>query len=686
MSNFDSLVKYGHASRSSIPLKHQYYYHNFHTSTGETLSLVDIMKYYDDTYLSEGLVQSDIVKFLGIAGRNDKLLDLEKHIAAVVDTTRKGAYSFALTQQQVTDRLESIYHNLVYTSDDLISYISERSYTNIARVEETESEIWLLTKHKCFPLIFKDFTNINLKDINVTFMKYKTYVRFNVSGSGEPFVRHVKRDIYAPILQVDFTTKRGKCYCTSRNYLTVLKFIDNWSIEQQHAIVSLFTDYTIVASKKTNIKFKYIPRPIINKALFTVLRDVMFSGDLGHYILSTEVDTVLEKKLKDSFQMGNRRYNVVKPDVEIIFKATEYHTSPLEVSHAVYVFEQLVNEFFKKNLEIIEYYERAVPDIVLIERQRQKKTKQLIDKLREAEPDIFGKKYTQDCQRSKQPYIVESEEEFESRLKEALKSVNLTLEQFLIDKAKEIKKDSITLSEFLLWFPDERSKDVYPKSKPRLYACVPRTEGEVDKLFSFPFPQIQDNLSLPVPCCFKLIHDQTKRNVSSMYKLSFPKPVPANRKGGIPPYIGTILNEEEYWRFGVDTLEGIITRLANKSINDVLSQVTTIGITDSITIDYIKHMLEKNVPTQTNIYIWSYLLQKNITAYTLDKAYNSILLKVQPWSCPYQFNEHVMIGMNSIGSYEIIRTRSKISHGKGSNIAKFLEFTQVAHLREYLAI
>jgi hypothetical protein len=517
---------------------------------------------------------------------------------------------------------------------------------------ESYSEVFVLTKEICWTLFYSDFPLP--KGITISYMRYKNNWRF--STTRKRFIS--KDDPEIDLLQIEFELNNSRlaCMCFSRNYLTILKFIGIPTILQE-SLLSIFRRFEIIAVTKKDIRVKFLPKPSISKSLIIPLRDVLMTSEVSKFIVTMEQDKPLENKKRSSFMIGGVKITIPKSDSndEIFFRVFE-KISFLDALYFNFFFTKLIAEFHARKLDIIASYQHNIKGLVIEDTKRVKKTKKLIEGLRQAEPTIFGDVYTQDCQYKRQPYIVEPDE-FDEKLREVFGG-DEEIETFLDKKTSDLNRE-VTTKDLLLEFPNEEFREFYPKASIRYYACVGRTNIPND---TYPFPLVQKKVTEPslfssktsqnieefltkrdtsnievrgAPCCYQKLHIEEKATTGGKtHSLTSMKNVPPERKGEVQNYLASFT--KDYYRYGIETFENLLTRPTGR---DVLEFDTSL--------------------TDENLNVWSFHLDTNIVLYETLYIYNTLIFKLIPSFIDEKVNKFIFFTKNTSGTYEIIKAKDK---------------------------
>lgn len=602
-------------------------------------------------------LQKDIVAFLNIE-KEDQLLNL----IFVLTKNEAIPNQFVKSREEMIKEINVLEHRVPFTEPEYNVKLTEQ-YDSFFAIS---SETFILTKRNCRSLIFRKLNELP-REISVTYMRYRNNWRF--STNRKYFVE--KKDSETDVLQIEFElNSRLACMCFSKGNLT--KFIfSNISSSLQNQIVSIFDRFQIIAETKRNIKIKYVPKPGINKSYMIPLRDLIMVGKFSRYLITLETDKPLEQKKRTSFIFAGYKITVSKSDItdELFFKISD-SLSFVDFVYFTVFFKEFLQEFREKTQEIVDSYQMNVKSLFIIETKRVKKTKKLIDDLRDAEPTIFSDVYTQDCQYQRQPYIIGGIDEFKEKLDSMLGKEKL--ENFLKEKQIESKKN-LTIKDFLLEFPTSEYEDLYPLATKRYYACIGRQDMDYRK---YPFPLIQKkvvettditpnkDVSKTVeeflekreevkeeirgaPCCFQKLHEEKQTVTNKSHMLTSMKTVPPERKGILQNYINSF--DHNYYRYGIENFRSFIERI--KPITDVKFQDFKL--------------------TAESLHFWSYCLNVAIILYETISKYNSLVFRIVPSNIDLTKKSFVFFTKNASFTYEQIKTKTKFIHNDKDIISRY---------------
>jgi hypothetical protein len=654
---FDKLLKLNYIKSKTQILDVVYYYWDIRHDTIRFIG--DVIREYNDNHILENLIQHDLLVFFALDTKNYESMRLLN----ILYKREEMPPRFLKSDHEIPEQMKTIERQIPYTN-------ISTTILNTPNIGVTEllSEVYILTKEMCWPLIYSEINDLP-ENIKITYMRYRDNWRF--STSRKYFAE--KRDSEMDILQIEFEINSNlACMSLSRNYLTVLKFTSSLSsLTLQSFIINIFNRFQIIAITKRNIKIKYTPRPSVNKSLIIPLRDVMMTGELSKYMITTETDRPLEKKKRGSFMFAGKKVSLsmTETNEEIHFKISEKLVSYPEVLYFGYAITMFLKEFHQNKDFIIAQYQKNIKSLTIIDIKKVKKTKKLIDNLREAEPTIFADIYTQDCQYQRQPYILDTKEEFTNILKE-LFGDDKGLQSFLDKRSQELAR-KVEIDDLILEFPTGEYETYYPLATKRYYACVGRKGLDSEK---FPFPLVQKKSETEstynrfwskdleqflkirevlnekvrgAPCCFHKLHDETRMPATTTHVLTSMKNVPPERKGVLQNYLSSFLGND-FYRYGMASFEDIITRPKTP-----------------FQIDPQNERFSTYKLTEESLHFWSFTLGVNMVVFELIDKYNSLILKVVPLSIDSNIDKFILFTKNSSGTYEVVKTSETTIHSGG---------------------
>jgi hypothetical protein len=364
------------------------------------------------------------------------------------------------------------------------------------------------------------------------------------------------------------SSKKKVCIVKVKDYLARFAFFHGWSnLDQIKIINEIIGEDNVLAIKKRSIRAEFLPSGVsldlFNKFLVV---DLMTSGSQCHLITFFESNAPVEEKTRTPFKIEKKIGFIQKDPQTFFFRTGDFLSSSIQLQFIASVLSTVLNDLLNKTLtdSIVQYYQSRTK--LSKPEKKQKKTGQRSDILKELEQNIFDTGFTQLCQKGKQPYVVETEEEFIETAEKAFKNDakywepifgNIPLEQRTIKKLIEIKniektkKQQITFNDFLFRFPtEEHLRGEYEGlqfKKERIYACLPRIQGEDP---TYMFPGIRG--SHKAPCCFvNPPKPASKATGIGIHKFGFDKILPAEREGYVSPFIN-LLDSKDIARFGVN--------------------------------------------------------------------------------------------------------------------------------------
>ena len=601
-----------------------------------------------------------------------------------------------------------------------------QNYHNVI-VKETESKILILTKIKPFIMIFKDLsTFIDSSGIPVLIenMQFKAYQRNNKN----------ERRFHSPrtenTFQARITVGKNTCKLSTTDYLSVITFTTEWSRSDQDLVIKLLEDFEIVAITKRDIRLELTPIIPVNISYFFILLDILTSGKNCEHFITHERENVfithnssgeIETK-KHSFYLDEKKFNFVKPGLNIFIKS-DIISSTIEVDYITRMISELLNEFeTEKNSILSDYKNRVLISIGkkldIKEVKKEKKTKQNVDVLRDAEPFIFkNTSYTQKCQKSRQPFIIDTPDTLRKRLEDTLKEPYWRKELDLND-SEEVTIEKILekyqvddIKDLTLEFPTkeliELDSETYGKLTPKLYSCLPRKEKDKSHIFPGVLHTTIKNIDgeeIRVPCCFKRKKDTTvnanKKVGFDSYPLGVTRDLYEGRQGFLPQYLGSILSENEYFRKGVKKPNFIsildeVCKNDNRDFNATFINSWKDGLTKRLfyipkeTEEKILKMLDNEKKLIENINLIGFILGKNIILFETHTMYNSVLISpklINTTISPF-FKSFVGIRINSVNGLEAIITKElAYIHQAESEFAQYITFVYSEFNREIITI
>lgn len=623
-------------------------------------SLYDILENYMFSHYIEGLLQEDIVSFLTPTSREGKnihrVIEIQKFIDCFFQKKEIPTVNFSELPKL------SLLQDIPFTEkkDTVLNDDSE----------EFSSEVYILTKDVCWPIFYKSDLPQLPNNMRISSMTYKDKWRISVGRKSD------QQDDNVLQIELEYNKKLA-CVCFSRNYLTICKFLGVLNKKLQYDLMSIFDRFCIVGTIKKNIKIKFVPKPSINKAYITPVLDLIMTGELSEYLITNELETLLEQKKRINFTFFGKKIGISKSetDDDFHFKIIE-PLSDIELKFVAYALKTFVREFHNRYNDIIKEYEKHFPNKI-VEKKKERKTKHRIDTLRGAEPTIFGDFYTQDCQYTRQPYIVDA-----SNFQEALEIV---------------KKDNSDANEnYILEFPNEKYKDDYPFASQRYYAC---------KNSKYPYPLIQTKLNVGVdsdyesswsknlnefidkradtrqnirgaPCCFSKIHKEKTIGMSTSkgYSLTNMKNVLPGRKGALQNYLSSF---QKGYRYGLETFEDVIKRLGGMIEEVDLSDMADIQATS---LHAQLRSARKHKFTVENVYYWSYVLGINICIFELLYVYNTLIVKMIPMYINMKRMKFKLLSKNTSGNFELVMTETP------DFLTKYLQFCYTIYNKEKILL
>lgn len=711
----------------------------------QPFSVADILARYEFWYIREKEVLHNVAKFLGLSLTSDlerKLIKVWFHqrlfFNKLRDTNTSSIEDRILKEIPPVERplqpedferesastisallnvpkLEGIERPKDYESQMRnIKVIEDAQLRDNLYVKETESKIYVLTKIKPFVLMWlpsdlpkepkEAKETLGSKHVVIDYMRYRSFRR--------------KKNKYTKVhcgphaFAAQISVGKNSCTLVSQNYLTCLYFNSEWAREEQEMVIErLLSKFGVVATTKRDIRLEFIPASSINISYFFVLLDVITSGENCEHFVTHEQESAfvthkpsgdLETK-KHSFYFDNKKFNFVRPALNVLIK-TDTLSSTVEADYVSKVISGLLHEFnMNKDLIIQDYKKRVKTPSKIQETKKEKKTKQNVDVLRDIEQKIFkNTSYTQKCQKSRQPFLVNDEETLVSQINASLDDPYWQKELDL--KAGEVatlekilqKYNVQNVKDFILEFPSEQLIQQYPEVysdiPPKLYACLPRKEKDRSHVF----PGIlrstiknSDGQDIKVPCCFKRRKDGESdtgaKKISTDYPLGVTRDLNEGRQGFIPHYLGSVLNED-YVRKGIKrpNFRSILDEVCKNDRRDLEATFSSTWkqlleergfFVEEETKKEIGEMVEDGEFIK-KVNLISFILKKNIVLFDTINMYNSVLIVPRLHTTTiFPFKDFVGIRLNSVGGLEAIITRySAYIHTQDSDFGQYLRF------------
>lgn len=266
-------------------------------------------------------------------------------------------------------------------------------------------------------------------------------------------------------------------------------------------------EYKIITKKQTSIKGTFtVPKFDFNRAIFA---DMVYTNPIIKYFLyfNEKQKTVFSKPRFYVYYSPNQQGNIPSSLTLTITPQTdgEERSVIIRISHASnlqqantarIVFSKLLSIYNNLYDETVKIYTDLIPNFKTVASIFQKKTKKKEDKktgpravaLRKFQPEMFGSRYPDQCQREKQPYIIKSKEEAEA------------LAETLGDPHKVMYFEGA-------WYACE-PREPDDKNFKHIYPGLKTNTSKTDKKY-------KDSFSL-IPCCYAL--DQFEKSASNLRK------------------------------------------------------------------------------------------------------------------------------------------------------------------------
>uniref|UniRef100_A0A6C0JC12 Uncharacterized protein n=1 Tax=viral metagenome TaxID=1070528 RepID=A0A6C0JC12_9ZZZZ len=601
-------------------------------------------------------------------------------------------------QLKYTKYFSDYEQTLLESYDNMLKIINKNKLCDFIEIIEAKTKIVLLTNIKFNYLFFNDFSQC--EEITPISGHYNEYFRWTKKS---------KNIISNNKVYLEFLFRGKLCSVMIDNYYIEILFFRNWVNDEMKIdfINQLFGD-KILFSKID--RANYIINTRILKKDKYIIHDLLLNGDNTDNIVVDEICSPQSKKNKDYVLINSKLSVISHLDDFIIIKVSKF--DGFFSKHIFGIWCNIFNEFYKFQDKIRIHYSQNVK--FLKEKVKVRKTKLRISNLYEAEPKIFGnnennQKFSQRCQRIRQPYIVDTIEEFYKKLTISIENdpeysnIEISESDYVKPDNKIIleflKDNSLEMEDLIKVFPREEEKHLYPESvKQRLYACLPRNDKVDDKYKIVHFQQNEGLLT--IPCCFVLKHkDDKSKNVT--HKLGPNKDLKETRSGELPYYLNEILpktDKEKYWRYGVGTIERFIFwveknlrinmldltskillsySLNKKKSNTVDIKLDKIGIkktgegnivllfdetyemSDNI-LDLFKNIKEYEYIEfligliGDNLKLWGAWFEVNMVEFTKKIKYKTTLMEFVDDENSFEYKSFIYYTKNDLDNYEVI--------------------------------
>lgn len=539
-------------------------------------------------------------------------------------------------------------------------------------IHEYEFTIKMLTLFNASNIFFRKLDN-EIKITNSIHKKYKKY-------------KYVANEINHT--EINLILNKNECKIIIKHNLVELKFTNIWQNENINKIINLFNIYDIIATTKTDIKFYYVNDVKIMTNELYIIQDIFFTNDLyAKYIHINEINFNKSEKFKHRIFIYNIKFYLIE---QITNYLNFYNKIPLKFSTDVLFFknvlDHLMYDFERKKDDIIKHYKNIIKNKEI----KKLKTKHELFKLVEIEPSIFGKstRYSQQCQKKRQPSIVKDRKAFVVSLTETLKKFykdneNYPYEEDNLIIKKFLKSKNIKYLDDLIHIENINGTD-------RMFVCL---RDNLTKLFP---GYISDT---NIICCFdKKCIKNAQKLLSHILKED--KVLEDKRIGYLPHLLSDIIGNE-YKRFGYKNLYSVLYELYKLDtsliiskhgkeilnfdieLNDLILSRKTKGHTIAykskeiefyLSNEKIVEYLKKRKSNILNIYaeefkndynILSFIFKINIINYKHITKYDVPMFSINQITS-ISYPKYLFIYKNSNDIYEVIIDKDKqIIHTKG---------------------
>lgn len=452
-----------------------------------------------------------------------------------------------------------------------------KKYDNIPFHNETmnwveiKSEVLLLAntdlRYIFYVNLDKKLNEINMKlDYSLYNNIEKTYETENT----EIIVRDNKDDsVYLSIHSVNFKGVHPRCDIVITDNVVTINFFNNWSENMKKILIMKLFNYSdIILCWNFNVSISINLN--ISKKYNVLLFHLFLNGRNANDIIVNEITKEQLIKTKNYIRIFNI-INVIKNKNDISIVKVKNLSVPTKYI-ILEKWQDILSEFDSTKEKLILYYNDFLNAPVT---NKVRKTKKFLTELEERVPELFknnvkGKqKYSQRCQKKKQPFIVDDIDQYTKNLtKLILDSGKYNIDH--VDDPVNIENDAIMAfindpsnnlshtGQLLKKFPDPPEEGI-----PSLvYSCIPR-DGNIDNEYKI-IDTIQKDGYKTVPCCF--IKSRENKNVGLSikqgYELSGDKNLTSGRSGKLPFYLNEMF--PQYKRYGAGSLYDFLLLIMNE--------------------------------------------------------------------------------------------------------------------------
>ncbi len=544
--------------------------------------------------------------------------------------------------------------DMEYQGDENVHFYEE--YKNYSFVE-TYSVTEILTKQTLIHLFTLE--SLPLFSVKLYGMKLNNKIRV----IEELFINKSHDKISSDELYIFFKNGKKECKIFSKCFYSRLEFY-HCSEEEQKEILDWLSQFDKITSRKSKIKIEIYPKEIIPSNLKFVLLDIFMKQP---EIVINERDFV--DKMRISFKVD--KWFVIKKESEslIFFKNSESITSLISLQYCINLISQILRLFNEDKDKIIDYYS-ARTKIVKTISQKIRKTGLRSNILKKLEPEIFDKfdkknnNYPIRCQAKVQPYIVQNQKEFEQN--------NKNIEKIFEEDYN--KNSDITKESYVLEFPTEDVEEEYQKrglkyNKKRLYACIPRSDGNIE--YRFPTLLVDKKGKYPTSVCCKKNYIKSQSNItdtSFTYILKTNKKLEPRRKGEISKNLSMII-DKNFYRKGYD----------KPNFKNILKDVLLPK--KYSTPDYLDDRDDKWEKEKSG---FDHLTEKSIIVFTKTNRFGSTL--VYPKNFTLDNDEFVILMKQEDNSFELIRSDKSCFVENNKDLTEYLELYKKVENQETISL
>lgn len=440
-------------------------------------------------------------------------------------------------------------------------------HNNTLNWVEIKSELFMLTETDLRYLFFTDL-HAKLNEIHMI-LEYSIYNDIEKTYTNRPPIKEKFDAVHLSVHAVTLKEINPRCDIVIKDHSVHILFFNNWSEDMKKTLIMTLFPYSdnilcwnfnITVSINLNILKKY------NILLF----HLFLNGDNAKDIIVNEIVKEQTTKTKNYVRIYNL-VNVITTKNDISIVKIKHLSVPAKYAF-LKKWQDIMNEYHTQKVTLISYYDRF---LVSPAKGKIKKTKKFLTELEERVPELFktnikGKqKYSQRCQKKKQPFIVDDVRDYTKNLTQLI----LDSGKYPIKKVSDIydlgneaimayindPNNNLTHpNQLLKKFPDPPEEGI----SSFFYSCTPR-DGNLDDEYKI-IDTIQKEGYKTVPCCF--IKSRENKNVGLSiiqgYELSGDKNLLAGRSGKLPFYLNEIF--PLYKRYGVGSLKALILAIMNE--------------------------------------------------------------------------------------------------------------------------